>query len=820
MNDLLTLLAFQLRDSPHSFEFSKLASAVYRAAGGRMIGSQGETFLGNINTNPGDALALAKYVLDMTPVDTVASIIVFQPAVHGRSLRARERRPLIRDFRQLLSKANPNTIVIDPCVLFRFTEPSPKLLLEAHEFLQLDFDAENHIFYTPLEITSAGTPIIRQPFEHLVAEAAAKIDFSKWTGLLVNAGWRTVHETVPFLSGFGGRGEGTPDPPSGPEPPELSIAERQLNVWIEERSEEIPEPLQLGQIYTLCCSAGKPVDASLSGGESAKIGLNDVPPGGLRTEWMLLSRSIELKSSDPEIEVEMIAQDGGTVWVARFPLLIPEQADSAIRSLEIIPRSLEDARISVVINSLIDTGAARYYRSFAVQLDVTKPVSQASRLPLEHEDVGISGRLAGDAPRARSAASSWLMIAPRQDVAVVTGTVNGIQVRAVEPQWPSNQRISAAVERVMKDLEAFRVTESGSPDRLNDIDTDDLIARLSKFVLLSDWTNIENAADSQHRQAWEVTSRSTALRNLADAGYGLYETFFPSGSLLRDVVGQLRPGDPLEIFWSERSPTTPHVPWGLMFRDPDPGQSIDPTSFLGLRLRITYTAHGNRNGETALGTMPSSTAGVTLYWGLSGNGEIENEAKWQRGVWQPPRTIPRAFEPRADARNAKQQLTKWLKCPDPQPMPMLYFYCRTARDGGEPILLFGETGDDKVRLSDIGWETLPSAPLVFANACSTSATDPDRVNEFEDRFFSRHCRAYLGTECRVGARLASRFAYIFYDLFERRSGGRTMTAGEAVAQGRLFLWSHYRNLGGLFYSLINQSELYFVDEISMNAEVS
>jgi hypothetical protein len=35
-----------------------------------------------------------------------------------------------------------------------------------------------------------------------------------------------------------------------------------------------------------------------------------------------------------------------------------------------------------------------------------------------------------------------------------------------------------------------------------------------------------------------------------------------------------------------------------------------------------------------------------------------------------------------------------------------------------------------------------------------------------------------------------------------------MPAGEALAQARMFLWTQYRNPGGLFYSLINQYNLY------------
>jgi hypothetical protein len=37
-----------------------------------------------------------------------------------------------------------------------------------------------------------------------------------------------------------------------------------------------------------------------------------------------------------------------------------------------------------------------------------------------------------------------------------------------------------------------------------------------------------------------------------------------------------------------------------------------------------------------------------------------------------------------------------------------------------------------------------------------------------------------------------------------------IAAGEAVCQARLFLWTQYRNMGGLFYTYVNQYELFMV----------
>lgn len=119
---------------------------------------------------------------------------------------------------------------------------------------------------------------------------------------------------------------------------------------------------------------------------------------------------------------------------------------------------------------------------------------------------------------------------------------------------------------------------------------------------------------------------------------------------------------------------------------------------------------------------------------------------------------------------------------------------------------------DMVRRTELGTKLLVDRPFVFANACTTAATDPYIANELEGIFFDRGCRAYLGTETKVTIQFASRFASIFFHFFYRIVDPAPMAAGEALAQTRLFLWSHYRNIGGLFYTHVNQYELFMARE--------
>ena len=95
------------------------------------------------------------------------------------------------------------------------------------------------------------------------------------------------------------------------------------------------------------------------------------------------------------------------------------------------------------------------------------------------------------------------------------------------------------------------------------------------------------------------------------------------------------------------------------------------------------------------------------------------------------------------------------------------------------------------------------------SACNTMSSDPQGASELESRFFARDIRAFLGTETKVPVVLASHFAWLFFQFFLRKVDSSPMAVGEAVAQARLFLWTQYRNPGGLFYCLVNHYDLYF-----------
>jgi hypothetical protein len=120
------------------------------------------------------------------------------------------------------------------------------------------------------------------------------------------------------------------------------------------------------------------------------------------------------------------------------------------------------------------------------------------------------------------------------------------------------------------------------------------------------------------------------------------------------------------------------------------------------------------------------------------------------------------------------------------------------------VLRFGSTNDpvDTLGLIDLGTRVMPDQPLVFANACDTAAGEPYTPNRLERLFFDRGCRAFIGTECKVPIQFAARFADVFFRFLYDVEFGPT-SAGEALVQTRRFFWTEYRNMGGLFYSYVN-----------------
>ena len=221
----------------------------------------------------------------------------------------------------------------------------------------------------------------------------------------------------------------------------------------------------------------------------------------------------------------------------------------------------------------------------------------------------------------------------------------------------------------------------------------------------------------------------------------------------------------------------------------------------------------------ALGTLDETRHAYGFYWG--NESEIAEEVarqqaewtKWHNKIFVPDSTL---------VATPKDQLVELLSKPGRMPPAAFYLFCHCAvGNGNKPVLRFGNTNDDEDNLRPVDWGTssFTNQPIVFINACTSASSDPYLANELEETFFDQGCRAYLGTQIKVPIRLASRFAKIFYSYFYRTMDEqvRPVAAGEAVFQARRFLWREYRNLGGLFYTYINNFELYMASEKEVDA---
>ena len=610
------------------------------------------------------------------------------------------------------------------------------------------------------------------------------------------------------------------------EPPQST--EKRINAWIDQFTEEPPPPLILGERYTLNLGVGTPVIASLIDDVSANIPAKDLKGGGLQTEWIITTSAFELSSDDPQVVLSAAPPAAPNLWTAKFTLWIPEEGESDVRRLLIIPISSQSSRLEVLIFAIKDS-RFELYRQFSIEVPV-----EAAGVTREK---AVGSLIKDDLVHAPSAqmnlrtAHEWTTPPGRLNVAVLPGMlkayVKGDLPGGQQPDefvdWYAQQaNLAGSITNVREATEKFRGIWK---QYLNDIDAQDLLQRLDKFAPTYDWPNWQLRADSQRAGNWDKSSKSQELLDLAISGHQLYETVFPPSSQLRIWMDSLTPGYRVDIFWDESSGPgyVPNVPWGLMYlpEPPAPGESVDPMGFLALRFRLGYRGYrGVSSPSKALGALANAHQAYCLYWGQDPSDETGNEAAWQRqqfAAWENQIFAPQ--DPTSPS--ARGEVLQMLSAPLYSPTSVIYFFCQAAvGDGNKPVLRFGATSAAANVLQTIdllGGKPLNDQPLVFANACTTSAADPYIANLLEQNFFRRGCRGFLGTETKVPIQLASRFATIFFNFFYRKIDPIPMAAGEALAQTRLFLLTEYANIGGIFYTYLNQFELYMANGAEVDA---
>jgi hypothetical protein len=595
----------------------------------------------------------------------------------------------------------------------------------------------------------------------------------------------------------------------------VPTSERHISIWIDGRAEKTSEPLRKDIFYTLNFKVGAPVVSSLVHGPETEVPSADVPPGGLLTQWVIISNTVELTSGTMDTSAVATENGASKKWTARFSLLIPEQGESAAPQLHIKLNTLQNPHLDVVIFANNEL-----YRTFIIDLVAKNAeATHADEISVIRDEV-VHGRSAqlGIKPIPEWATPPRVLsVVVRGSDAYVHGDAGPGPVDK-SMQWNcAPALVTGKIEQVRSSAERFRARWE---DYLDDIDPDDLALRFACWTPEFDWSKINDLSDSKHHIYWDKVSTSHELRDFAFDGRRLYDVFFPAGTELRACLDSLTVGQRLNISWLSMGDPgwLPHVPWGLMYLldIPVPGGAIDPMGFLAFRFRLSYTAYPVQAPSKALGGLDESYGSHFLYWGDDPKDIAGVEARWQRRQWSTLRN--QVFVPAAHNAEAKAELLKLLDEPA-SPASVMYLFCKCDVGRGKVTLRFGNSlqPTDVVSHTELSMRPLENRPLIFANACTTAAGDPCIANELEDIAFARGCRAYLGTETKVPIHLASRFASVFFHFFYRRANPAPMAAGEAVVQTRLFLWTHYRNIGGLFYTYVNLYDLFLASDAELNA---
>lgn len=597
-----------------------------------------------------------------------------------------------------------------------------------------------------------------------------------------------------------------------------SSSGKRVNAWVSGRGASRTVPLKVRETYELNINVGVPRRGSVVKGD-VEIDTSSFPAEGLETEWILSAKGMELAPGPGETDITIGEGTAKEPWTARYRLHIPKDEDSLTRVLAVTPRRATAGKIDVVI--LV---GAEFWRRLTIVLcvsghdeerasrggiaaikgDFTETLASHTQLQTLHEWTTPPGELS--------------LIVRRPDVIVAGSAGGGLDVNGQSAQWSAAPAlVSAPIKAVRAAADAFRARWDAY---LNDIPSAEMVQRLHSTPI-SYWGSIAGWADPAHERTWREARKSNEFRELAYAGRVLYDAVFPSASPLRGWMDSLSPGHRLNITWQNVDPGwVPGVPWGLMYAGDPEKRTLDPLEFLGLKLRIAYSSHVSPAASRALGDPAKATCSNLFYWGSKPSDVTGAEAAWQRGewsAWKGQLSWPSA----SDAKEPKKEIVEALARPKPAPVAVLYLYCQSTFGANtrDPVLGFSDPLDaaSSLTVMDLGLNPFKDRPLVFANACTTSAGSPYESNPLEDRFFQRECRAFLGTEILVPIEFASRFARVFFEFFYRRVTPDPIAAGEAVAQTRLFLWYHYRNIGGLFYTYVNQYDLFMGSDAEIGA---
>jgi hypothetical protein len=257
--------------------------------------------------------------------------------------------------------------------------------------------------------------------------------------------------------------------------------------------------------------------------------------------------------------------------------------------------------------------------------------------------------------------------------------------------------------------------------------------------------------------------------------------------------------------------------------------------FVRRHIRSSPVAHPrlNRTGERAiLADGPALRVGLFLYSGLEGAPEERTAlAKYAPrlkvlGPW------PEAGGPRdaAATRAAVAQLAKRivaLQEASDGPLPhLLHFACHCYTTSATNFEIeLQAPGDEEVTVSldhlaaavQLRDARLRKAlvplegrepPLVFMNACGSSAIEPRTARSLPGFFVDKGFLGFLGTETAIPDEFASAFSHAFYSDFVDG-----VPLGRALHRARWRMLERNRNPLGLLYTAYVDAEIYATSEV-------
>ncbi|MGW2785910.1 ATP-binding protein [Streptomyces populi] len=629
-----------------------------------------------------------------------------------------------------------------------------------------------------------------------------------------------------------------------------AIAGQHVNFWFSDSDTDDADTFQVGRAYRGCFQVGSDDPRNRAAGNRL-IPAEDIPSSGLATRWIVYSTTAALEvPADAGFTASVFTSLAGDQpqWIVEFDLIIPTDGQSEERPIIVTPQAAGEVRITADLFVGQDL-----YRQLSIDIVADDPPSPPDPQPgssdeittarsVPHARPAVDDRPAETPPangldpvvHRRSAAATvrkflqlnekrllplgqtalrplqaWqrpgrtLSLTLMPPLAKWTLEVDGQSNRSDWIDWSPGSETGEWVTRSQNALDEIR--ELCGP-RSNAIASQDVSDRLKRFQPSETWSEQSRHFSEQEAAFWAEMSAHDSTRNLAFAGHKLLHALFPRGSELHRRILELGPGHKLHVDWRSRDQQVFHVPWQLLYRSDPPGvgQAVNAEDFLGLRLRLSNLPYAQEHSRAM---DPNATRAHLLYWGVGDDtAQTVHEHKQELRPWSP------TFLPTPTAGDGQRaELSRFLCSPEPVPVPLIYIFCQGTNKPEVP-LRFGSTStaENMLTLADIGMSDLKDHPLVFVNACDSSAVVHPFSNTLQHNFMERGSSAYIGGECRVPADFAARFASVFFHfLYTRSPGDGPTTAGEAMSQSRKFFWDEYRSIGGLFYSYVNDYDLCF-----------